>query len=88
MAGERNLPVAVDRNKEEEPQTEEDEKSPLRSLPVVSLRDDCWGNISLGNQYDVRDTEGYWCEAEVSGAVAGHTALHSYSIGGASISKS
>lgn len=69
MAGERNLPVAADRNREEEPQTENDEKSTSQLLAVATLPDDWWGNISLGDQYDVRDTEGYWCEAEVCPAV-------------------
>ena len=65
MAGERNLPVAVDDRKHEEPQTDDDGTPPM-SLALVNVQQlDLWGNISLGDQYDVRDTEGYWCEAEV-----------------------
>jgi hypothetical protein len=65
MAGERNLQVAVDDRKPEEPQTDEIENGP--SLPALShsCPPNLWNNISLGDQYDVRDTEGYWCEAEV-----------------------
>ena len=65
MAGERSLPVAVDDCKHEEPQTDED-GTPSTSPALVNVKQlDWWSNISLGDQRDVRDTEGYWCEAEV-----------------------
>ena len=65
MAGDRNSSGAVDQNRYEEPETEEDVRLPPLSSPIDDAYDDWWGNISLGDQYDVRDTEGYWCEAEV-----------------------
>ena len=66
MAGERNLPVAVDDRRHEEPQTDDDGTPSLSPALVSVQQHDLWCNISLGDQYDVRDTEGYWCEAEVS----------------------
>ena len=66
MAGDRNPAVAVDQSRDEEPETEEDVRRTAQPFPLDPADDDLWGNISLGDQYDVRDTEGYWCEAEVS----------------------
>ena len=65
MAGERNLPAAVDDRRREEPQTDDDCAPSLSPALVNVQQPDLWSNISLGDQYDVRDTEGYWCEAEV-----------------------
>lgn len=66
MAGDRYSSVTVDQNCDEEPETEEDVRLPPLSSPIDDAYDDWWGNISLGDQFDICDTEGYWCEAEVS----------------------
>ena len=65
MAGERNLSVTVDDSVQENPQTDEVEHRLPNSSDTDRGRFELWDDISIGDQYDVRDTEGYWCEAEV-----------------------
>lgn len=67
MAGDRHPPPIEIRDEELEPQTEDDENTTVSNLLLHEPNtEDNWGeNMSIGYQYDILDSTGVWCEAEV-----------------------